>query len=165
MTAFAELDAQNPGYGGTVPQPSTWTARRWLPRPRRAHTPFPDGALTTFRFGSETGPTKGCSGRAGVRPIEASRVGVCYVRYTSTPAVAAALCRNPRHQHPRHFRVRSTYAVRPNDKIRRIEDVRRDEIQQGTIDLRTLRLHQVKRSKMNFDDPSLPSCITPIVGS
>ena len=52
--------------------------------------------------------------------------------------------------------------IRPNDKIRWIEDVRRVEIQHGTIDLRTLRLHQVK---MNFDDPSLPSWITPIVGS
>jgi hypothetical protein len=78
-------------------------------------------------------------------PTATSTVMIFNDRFTSIPAVAA-LCRNPRHQHPRHFRVKSTYAVRPNDKIRWIEDVRRDEIQHGTIDFG--RSSSI-RSKMN----------------
>ena len=62
---------------------------------------------------------------------------------------------------PRQLRIEPHHAIAADGEIRRIENVALDEIQHHTINLRPFRL----QSNTNFDDPSLPSCIIPIVGS
>jgi hypothetical protein len=37
-------------------------------------------------YGADSGPSRGTPCRPGLRPIEASKAAVCYVRNTSTPA-------------------------------------------------------------------------------
>ena len=59
-------------------------------------------------------------------------------------------------------RIEPANAIGANDKIRWIENVPLDQIEHRTIDLG--RSASIK-SNMNFDDPSLPSCMMPIVGS
>jgi hypothetical protein len=51
------------------------------------------------------------------------------------------LCRNLRHDHPRHFWIKPANTVGAHDKIGWIENVSLDEFQRLTIDLRPLRLH------------------------
>ena len=51
------------------------------------------------------------------------------------------LCRNLRHDHPRHFWIKPANTVGANNKIRRIEDMTPDEIEHRTINFRPLRLH------------------------
>jgi hypothetical protein len=50
------------------------------------------------------------------------------------------LRRNPRHHHPRHFRIEPANAVAPNDKVGRVENLALNEIQHRTIDLGPLGL-------------------------
>jgi hypothetical protein len=57
-------------------------------------------------------------------------------RLTSTPGRPAVefLCRNSRHHHPRHFRIKPADAVGANDKVGRVENMALNEIQHGTVD-------------------------------
>jgi hypothetical protein len=65
------------------------------------------------------------------------------VRFTSMPRLGRwkLLCRNSRHDHPRHFRIKPTNSVAPDDKIGWIENVAFDEIKHRSINPRSLRLH------------------------
>jgi hypothetical protein len=38
-------------------------------------------------YGADSGPSRGAPSRRALRPIEASKAAVCWVRFTSTPAV------------------------------------------------------------------------------
>jgi hypothetical protein len=51
------------------------------------------------------------------------------------------LCRNSRHHHPRHFRIKPANTIGANDKIGRIENLRLYEIKHRSINPRSLRLH------------------------
>jgi len=54
------------------------------------------------------------------------------------------LCRKSRHDHAGHFRVKPANAAGANDKIRRLENMRLDEIQHRAIDPRPFRFHQIE---------------------
>ena len=51
------------------------------------------------------------------------------------------LCRNLRHDRPRHFWIKPANTVGANDKIGWIENVTLDEIQHRAINVRPFRLH------------------------
>jgi hypothetical protein len=71
------------------------------------------------------------------------------------------LLRHFRPDHPRHLRIKPTNAVAANDKVGRVENVSSNKFQYQAI---FGRFGSIK-SNMNFEDPSLPSCIIPMVGS
>jgi len=66
--------------------------RRWLPVPRRLSIPAAGGEVGfalqwNDGYGADSGPSRSDSYRPAIRPTEASKAAVCYVRATSTPAV------------------------------------------------------------------------------
>jgi Lipocalin-like domain len=50
-------------------------------------------------------------------------------------------CRNPRHRHPRHFRIEPTDPVAAYDKVGGVENMSLNEIQHRPINLGSLRFH------------------------
>ena len=80
----------------------------------------------------------------GIRPTEPFTVATRSVRFTRLRPLGS-LTFNPRHHHPRHFRIKPTNAIAANNKIRGIENMPLDEIQHRTIDLRPLQLDQVEQ--------------------
>jgi hypothetical protein len=90
-------------------------------------------------YGTDSSRSRGGPCRGAIRPIEASKTVVCYLRNTGESRsvnLDYLLFRSLSDYHSRHFRIEPANAVDANDKIRRVENVTLGEIQHGAVDLR-----------------------------
>jgi hypothetical protein len=71
----------------------------------------------------------------GAYPVQSAMAALRRLRPVD---VEDFLCRNLRHHHSRHFRIKPAYAVAANQKISRIENMSPYKIQHRTINLRPL---------------------------
>lgn len=66
------------------------------------------------------------------------------------------------HHTPRHFRIKTTYAIRSNNKIGWVKNVPLDKFQHHAIGRRPMRLHQIEHESGRTIVPLMHN---PIVGS